>query len=103
MGAKALSARLIVGSLMIKARMNFTDEETVQSISENPYMQFFLGYDGYSPEPPFDASTLTRARKWLPADVLNNISKKLINGEIKKNLMQKSSPLTGTGRSTPEF
>lgn len=84
MGARALDSRLVVGALMIKARMNYTDEETVLSISENPYMQFFLGYEGYNPEPPFDASTLTRVRERIPAEFINKMNKRLIVADIKK-------------------
>ena len=42
-GAPAKSARVALGSLMIKERLKATDEETVEQIRENPYLQFFLG------------------------------------------------------------
>jgi IS5 family transposase len=42
-GAKAISPRIIIGALIIKHKLNLSDEETLQTISENPYMQFFLG------------------------------------------------------------
>ncbi len=90
-GAKALKARIIVGALIIKSRMNITDEETVQSISENPYMQYFLGYEGYTEQAPFSPSTLTRARERLPADMINEISKKTIFGKIKKKSLPENS------------
>lgn len=91
MGAKALNARIIVGALIIKSRMNITDEETVQSIAENPYMQYFLGYEGYTGQAPFSPSTLTRARERLPADMINEISKKTVCGKLKKKSPQENS------------
>jgi len=35
-----------------------TDEETVEQIRENAYMQFFLGFAGYSSKAPFDPSMM---------------------------------------------
>lgn len=47
-GAPAKSVRLAFGALFIKQRLGLTDEETVEQIRENAYMQFFLGFAGYS-------------------------------------------------------
>lgn len=41
-GACAINPRIVIGSLIIKHKLNLSDEETVQSIEENPYMQFFF-------------------------------------------------------------
>ncbi|MBU1680918.1 MAG: transposase [Bacteroidetes bacterium] len=41
-GSPATNPRWIIGSLIIKHILNLSDEETLQIISENPYMQFFL-------------------------------------------------------------
>ena len=38
-----ISARVAFGALYIKADRNLTDEMTVENISENPFMQYFLG------------------------------------------------------------
>ena len=43
MGAPALSGRIAFGALIIKERLNCTDEETVSQIQENPFLQYFLG------------------------------------------------------------
>jgi len=40
-----------------------TDEETVEQIRENAYMQFFLGFAGYSSKAPFDPSMMVHFRK----------------------------------------
>src|SRR5690625_669315 len=42
-GSKAYSVRLALGSLIIKEKMGLSDEETVLSITENPYLQYFIG------------------------------------------------------------
>ncbi|WP_460881194.1 transposase [Pontibacter rugosus] len=43
-GRSGLSPRVVLGSLMIKHLCNLDDRETVSQISENIYMQYFLGY-----------------------------------------------------------
>jgi IS5 family transposase len=52
-GAPAKSVRLAFGALFIKQRLGLTDEETVEQIRENAYMQFCLGFAGYSSKAPF--------------------------------------------------
>jgi len=47
---------LAFGALLIKQRLGLTDEETVEQIRENAYMQFFLGFAGYSVRPIDDGS-----------------------------------------------
>ena len=64
-GAPALSARIAVGSLIIKEKLRLTDEETVEQIRENPYLQLFLGYEAYREEAPFDSSMMVHFRKRL--------------------------------------
>jgi IS5 family transposase len=53
-GAPAKPVRLAFGALFIRQRLGLTDEETVEQIRENAYMQFFLGFAGYSSKAPFD-------------------------------------------------
>ena len=43
-GNPAKSARIALGSLIIKERLGTTDRETVLQIAENPYLQYFLGF-----------------------------------------------------------
>ena len=62
-GAPAKSVRLAFGSLYIKQRLGLTDEETVLQIQENHYIQFFLGFAGYSSNAPFDPSMMVHFRK----------------------------------------
>jgi hypothetical protein len=61
-GAPAKPVRLAFGSLYIKQRLGLTDEETVLQIQENAYMQFFLGYSGYSSKVPFDPLKIVHLR-----------------------------------------
>jgi len=44
--APAKPARLAFGALFIKQQLGLNDEETVEQIRENAYMQFFLALPG---------------------------------------------------------
>lgn len=70
-GNPALPFRVAFGALLVQARLRLTDEETVEQIRENPYIQHFLGFEGYRSEKrPFDPSMLVHFRKRLDAETL---------------------------------
>jgi len=48
-GRPAKDARMVIGAVIIKHKLCLSDEETVQQIQENPYLQYFLGLPGYHP------------------------------------------------------
>jgi IS5 family transposase len=77
-GRPPLSPRIVIGSIMIKHLCNLDDRETVNHISENMYMQYFLGYSSFTPEDPFDASLFVEFRKRLGMDNVNAINEKII-------------------------
>jgi hypothetical protein len=53
---------MALGALMIKARLNLTDEELVEQINENPYHQFFIGLEAFEYAAPFDPSMMVYLR-----------------------------------------
>ena len=73
-GRSSLNPRIVIGSLIIKHKLNLSDDETVQLISENPYMQFFLGLDEFYAEPLFSSSLFVEWRKKLGNDTFNEFS-----------------------------
>lgn len=74
-GEKAFSVRVALGALIIQTRLNLTDRETVEQIMENPYLQYFLGFERYEDrKPPFCATMLVFFRKRLSNDVLNTVN-----------------------------
>ena len=77
-GRPPLSPRVIIGSIMIKHLLNLDDRETVAQISENMYMQYFIGYSSFTPEEPFDASLFVEFRKRLGMDNVNAILQKQV-------------------------
>ncbi len=76
-GAPAKPVRLAFGALFIKQRLGLTDEETVEQIRENAYMQFFLGFAGYSSRAPFDPSMMVHFRKRFSEEELSRINELL--------------------------
>ncbi len=83
MGAPAKSSRIAFGALIIKERLGLTDEETVEQIIENPYLQYFLGYMCYIDEPPFEASMMVHFRKRFDMKGISEINEKIINANNK--------------------
>lgn len=73
-GAPAKTSRMALGSLLIKEKCGFTDEETVEQIKENPYLQYFIGMHEYSSKAPFEASMMVYFRKRLPAEKMSEIN-----------------------------
>jgi hypothetical protein len=70
-GAPAKPFRMALGALIIKARLGLTDEELVEQIKENPYLQFFIGLEAFQYSAPFDPSMMVYFRKRLPEAVVN--------------------------------
>ena len=83
-GRPALNPRIVVGSLIIKHLCDLDDRETVAQISENIYMQYFLGYSSFTDDPPFDASLFVEFRKRLGLEQINAINERIV--KIKKDL-----------------
>jgi hypothetical protein len=76
-GPPAMSVRVALGTLIIKERLGTSDEETVEQISENPYLQYFLGFDSFKLEQPFDPSMLVHFRKRLNMDIVCKINEQI--------------------------
>lgn len=89
MGAKAVDARVIIGALIIKHIENKDDRGTIEAIKENPYMQYFLGFDYFSSEAVFDPSLFVHIRKRLGDDDFDQMNQiiiaKALNINIKEN------------------
>ena len=77
-GAPAKSFRVALGALIIKERLGTSDEETVEQIRENPYLQYFLGFYKYSDTPPFEASMFVHFRKRLPLSLLGRVNERIV-------------------------
>ena len=79
-GSPAKSCRMAIGSLIIKEMLQLSDEDTVAMITENPYLQFFIGLSAFTNKEPFDASTMTLFRKRLSPEIMAQINQLIIDG-----------------------
>jgi len=78
-GRPAINPRIVLGSLIIKYLCHLDDRETVDQISENVYMQYFLGYPSFTSDKPFDASLFVDFRKELGLATINEINEKIVS------------------------
>ena len=77
-GNVAKPLRMALGALIIQTKFQFADRELVEQITENPYLQYFIGLPGYQEEAPFDASTLVLFRKRISAEMLMEVNEYLL-------------------------
>ena len=73
-GRPVLPVRVALGALIVKEKKKISDEELVEDIRESPYLQYFLGYEGYKDELPFDPSMMVHFRKRLSGNILKEIN-----------------------------
>lgn len=69
-GAPAKSIRLMVGLHYLKHAFDESDESLVERWVENPYWQFFCGFETMQHEPPIHPTSLTKWRNRVGADKL---------------------------------
>jgi len=82
MGRPDLNPRLVLGAIIIKHMCDLDDRETVDQISENIYMQYFLGYSSFSDVPPFDPSLFVEFRKRLGLEQINALNEKILRTKL---------------------
>jgi len=85
-GAPMLDARMVIGAVIIKHMLCIDDREVLQQISENMYLQYFVGLSSFQPEPPFDASLLVTIRKRLGKEAM---------GELNEVILREAGVLNG--------
>lgn len=73
-GHPAYPLRVALGSLLIQSRKHLPDRKLVKEITENPYLQYFIGHESFESTRPFEPSTLVLFRKRLTADFLMKVN-----------------------------
>jgi hypothetical protein len=89
-GRPAKNARLVIGAVIIKHKMNLSDEETVLQIQENPYLQYFGGLPKYQDEPAFAPSLFVEIHHRMGAEVFEAFEKAILK-EISKAKKERDS------------
>src|SRR5690606_35271643 len=81
-GRPDLNPRVVLGAIIIKHMCDLDDRETVEQISENIYMQYFLGYASFSDTAPFDASLFVEFRKRLGLEQINSLNERILQVKL---------------------
>ena len=81
-GRPSKPARLVIGAMIIKHKLSLSDEETVLQIQENPYLQYFCGYETYIDALPFVASLFVEIRKRMGADMFERFEQAIVDQAV---------------------
>ena len=73
-GAPSLSARMVIGAVIIKHMLNIDDREVVAQIQENMYLQYFVGLSSFTTKTPFDPSLMVSIRYRLGQEVMEEFN-----------------------------
>jgi len=95
-GAVCINPRIVIGSLLIKHKLNLSDQETVQTIAENPYMQYFLGFEQFITTLPFSPSLFVEWRKKLGNNTFNDFTDVLLRICFPKKIKTTEQPKVKT-------
>jgi len=77
-GRPATKTQIIIGAIIIKHFMKSSDEDTIELIKENPYLQYFLGLSGFSHKPVFHPTLFVKIRKRLGSDAFEKMTSEFI-------------------------
>ena len=79
LGRPGKDSQLVNGLMVVKHQKVISDEETIKDFTENPYIQFFCGYEQFVTEKEIDSSTLTRMRKRLGVEYFKKFEEEILN------------------------
>jgi len=97
MGRPAKPVRMALGSHLIKEKFCLSDEETVELITESPYLQYFLGLEQFESKAPFEASMMTWFRKRLTPAMIAEVNQYVIRDGRKPGKGDKGGEQSGNG------
>lgn len=87
-GRLSVDVRMVIGALIVKYRLSLSDRETVDTISENIYLQYFCGLPAFQTAKPFDPSLFVDIRVRLGAaefDAFNTLVIQHAEGVLAKS------------------
>lgn len=78
-GRPPINGRIVLGSVIIKQMLDLTDDETIEQLRENMFMQYFIGYSSFTNEAPFDSSLFVDIRKRLSSEFMEEINRLVLS------------------------
>jgi IS5 family transposase len=93
-GRPGTPTRLMVGLHYLKYAFDVSDESVVYRFIENPYWQYFCGYEYFQTSFPIDPSSLTRFRKRIGSEGVEHFLQELLRtakrvGALKESHLNK--------------
>ena len=85
MGRPAKDARLVIGAVIIKHKLCLSDEETIEQIRENPYLQYFVGLKEYQSEAPFVPTLFVEIRRRMGEETFSDFHRAIVNAVEKRH------------------
>lgn len=92
---------MLIGAVIIKHILNLDDRETVAQITENMYLQYFLGYSSYIKEAPFDPSLFVEIRKRLGQELVAKMNGRIHGFSMEKKATKKEDK-SRKGKDDPQ-
>ena len=83
-GNVAKPVRMALGSLIIQAKCGYSDRETVQQITENPYLQYFIGLREYQVQKPFTPVAMVKFRKRFNSKRMAKVNELILQAEAEQ-------------------
>ncbi len=99
-GRPAKPARLVIGAVIIKHKLCLSDEETVQQIQENPYLQYFVGFSDFKTEQPFAPSLFVEIRKRMGEETFDSFEQAIVEELERQKSSRATSKKGGPGRES---
>ena len=87
-GRPGKDSRLVLGLLILRHINSFTDEEVIMQLTENPYLQYFCGFEEYKSDSMIDRSTLSRVRERLGEKGFNNLETAVMKELISRRIIK---------------
>ena len=90
-GQPAKPVRLVVGLMMLQNMYGMSDESIVHRWVENPYWQYFCGYDFLEYDFPIHPTSLTRWRHRLSEEGLAQVLQTTITAAVEVGAVKKKA------------
>ena len=78
-GRPAKAARLVIGAVIIKHKLCLSNDETIDQIRENPYLQYFVGLSTFQTKAPFAPSLFVDIRRRMGEQVFESFNQSIID------------------------
>jgi len=87
-GRPGAPIRVYVGLHYLKHTFDESDESVIYRFIENPYWQYFCGYEYFQHSLPIDPSSMTRFRKRIGWEKLEHLFKELLSTGIREGYLK---------------